>query len=99
MASVDMGIAIPNDKSQMPIAGHESVSVVEARSPANVSRLEPFVEAQAVATPTSLSGVVDAILEVSRQRKALLNQLRSALQSGNNAEALQLARQLCGLPG
>ena len=52
-----------------------------------------------VVTPTSLSGVVDAIVEVSRQRKVLLNQLRSALQSGNDAEALRFARHLCGLPG
>lgn len=49
--------------------------------------------------PVSLNGVVDAILEVGRQRKALLDQLRSALQSGNDAEALRLARQLCGLLG
>jgi len=52
-----------------------------------------------VVTSIALSGVVDAILEVSRQRKALLDQLRAALQSGNNAEALQLARELCGLSG
>ena len=49
--------------------------------------------------PTSLNGLVDAILEVSRQRKVLLDQLRFALQSGNDAEALRLARQLCGLLG
>lgn len=46
----------------------------------------------------SLSGLVDAILEVGHQRKILLDQLRSALVSGNDGEALRLARQLCGLP-
>jgi len=46
----------------------------------------------------SLSGVVDAILEVGRQRKALLAQLRIALEAGNDEEALNLARRLCGLP-
>jgi conjugal transfer/entry exclusion protein len=51
------------------------------------------------AIPMSVSGVVDAILEVSRQRKPLLDQLRSVLQSGDDAKALQLARQLCGLAG
>lgn len=45
----------------------------------------------------SFSGVVDAILEVSKQRKSLLGQLRSALVSGNDSEALGFARQLCGL--
>ncbi len=67
--------------------------------PAPVSRLESFAGVSVVTAPIVLSGVVDAIMEVSRQRKSFLKQLRSALQSGNDAEALQLARQLCGLPG
>jgi hypothetical protein len=46
----------------------------------------------------SISGVVNAILEVGNQRKALLGQLRSALDSGNDSEALGFARLLCGLP-
>jgi len=46
----------------------------------------------------SLSGVVDAIQEVGRQRKSLMDQLRSALLSGHDPAALGLARQLCGLP-
>ena len=45
----------------------------------------------------SLSGLVDAILEVGNQRKALLSRLRSALRSGSDSEALGFARQLCGL--
>jgi hypothetical protein len=47
--------------------------------------------------PSNVSGVIDAILEVGQQRKALLVQLRAALQSGNDSGALELARQLCGL--
>jgi len=45
----------------------------------------------------SLSGVVDAIREVGRQRKSLLDKARSALLSGDDAEALRYTRQLCGL--
>jgi hypothetical protein len=45
----------------------------------------------------NMAGVVDAILEVGRQRGALLEQLRAALQSGDDTKALNLARQLCGL--
>jgi len=45
----------------------------------------------------TLSGVTDAILEVGRQRKALLDQMRGALQSGDTEQVLRLARQLCGL--
>jgi hypothetical protein len=51
-------------------------------------------EAQSTLT---LSGVTDAILEVGRQRKALLDQMRGALQSGDSEKVLRLARQLCGL--
>jgi len=43
------------------------------------------------------TGIVDTILEVGRQRKAVLDQLRAALQSGDSPQALNLARQLCGL--
>ena len=46
----------------------------------------------------SVSGIVDAILDVGRQRNALLAQLRAALESGANRDALTLARRLCGLP-
>ncbi len=46
----------------------------------------------------SVSGIVDAILDVGRQRSALLAQLRTALESGAEREALTLARRLCGLP-
>jgi hypothetical protein len=45
----------------------------------------------------NITGVVDAILEVGRQRQAVLEQLRAALQSGNDSEALRRARELCGL--
>ena len=45
----------------------------------------------------SVSGIVDAILEVGRQRNALLEQMSAALQSGDEKQALTLARRLCGL--
>jgi hypothetical protein len=45
----------------------------------------------------TLSGVTEAILEVGRQRKALLDQMRGALQCGDTEQVLRLARQLCGL--
>jgi hypothetical protein len=91
-----MEIVTHNEKPKMPLEGYP---LTEGRATAPVSQVDPFVDAQVVATPIVVSGVVDAILEVSRQRKFLLDQLRSALQSGNDAGALQLARQLCGLPG
>jgi hypothetical protein len=55
-------------------------------------------ESRPKTVPLSAPGLVDAILEVSRQRKTILDQVRSALLSGNDVEALQFARKLCGLP-
>jgi hypothetical protein len=92
-----MGTAIHSDKSQRLTAGQEGKPLVDARPPAPDSQPESFVDTEAIAIPMVTSGVIDTILEVGRQRKLLLDQLRSALQSGNDAKALQLARQLCGL--
>jgi hypothetical protein len=47
--------------------------------------------------PAGLAGVVEAILRVGEERKAVLACLRAALQSGDETQALQLARRLCGL--
>jgi|CZKL01.1.fsa_nt_gi hypothetical protein len=49
------------------------------------------------APQASLSGIVDALQEVSEQRKAVLCKLRMALVSGKDDEALEMARELCGL--
>jgi hypothetical protein len=45
----------------------------------------------------SISGIVDAILEVGLERQGILDQLRAALVSVDNESALKLARKLCGL--
>jgi hypothetical protein len=49
------------------------------------------------AAPISVSAIVGAILKVGHQRRVVLDQLRSALILGNDAAAIHLARQLCGL--
>ena len=46
---------------------------------------------------SDMSGILDAILEVGRQRKMLLDQMRSALESGDGEKALVFARRLCGV--
>jgi hypothetical protein len=46
---------------------------------------------------STFCGVVDAILEVGRQRKEILSQMKAALQSGQEKVVVDLARQLCGL--
>jgi hypothetical protein len=55
------------------------------------------VKANQAELNATISGVTDAILEVGRQRKALLYQMRGALQSGDTENVLRLAQQLCGL--
>jgi hypothetical protein len=44
-----------------------------------------------------VSAVVEAILEVGRQRRDLLDEMRGALQSGDSEKALRLLSQYCGL--
>jgi len=84
-----------------PHMGHDTVlcesghTGQQERSVIELSHVNPSPN---VPPPTSLAGFVDAILEVGHQRKLLLDQVRSALISGNDAEALSYARRLCGLP-
>jgi len=44
-----------------------------------------------------VSGAVDAILKVAGERKGLLMQLKAALLSHQDEEALRLARKYCGI--
>ncbi len=64
-----------------------------ARQEAVDRTMEPAANAPTI----SMSGIVDAVLEVGKQRNALLSELRTALQSGQDDEALAVARQLCGM--
>jgi hypothetical protein len=71
-----------------------NLSELRTGGPENIRCAESTTKAGSL----SVTGLVDAILEVSRQRKAILDQVRSALLSGNDVEALRFARKLCGLP-
>ena len=42
-------------------------------------------------------GILDAALEIGRRRQDILQLMRSALERGDNAEALRLGRELCGV--
>ena len=48
-------------------------------------------------TERNLSGVVEAIVRVGRERNSLLERMRLALESGDENTALMFARQLCGI--
>jgi len=41
--------------------------------------------------------LVNAALEIAGRRRAVLESMRRALESGDDGTALQFARQLCGL--
>lgn len=51
----------------------------------------------AISPPFSMVGSVDAIRQVGKERSALLNRLRHALETDNDVAALDLARKYCGL--
>lgn len=42
-------------------------------------------------------GTFEAALEIAERRAQTLRQLRTALESNDNARALSIARKLCGL--
>lgn len=44
------------------------------------------------------SGLVDVLLKIGRERRRLMESLREALLRGDDAEALERARELTGLP-
>jgi len=46
---------------------------------------------------SNLGGMLDAAMEIGAARRETLRRMRAAFQQGNEAEALKLARQLCGL--
>jgi hypothetical protein len=45
----------------------------------------------------NLRGLVDAAIEIACKRRKTLNRLRAALEIHDDAEALRVARELCGL--
>jgi hypothetical protein len=46
---------------------------------------------------SALKGLVDAAIEIAEARRKILQRMRTALEAGDNAEALKFARELCGL--
>lgn len=42
-------------------------------------------------------GVIDAVIDVSRQQAAAIAAMRSALENGDNEQALEQAKALAGL--
>jgi len=101
------GLTDPERGINCPGYVPDQASPMEHAIPLDVNLSEPrtehredvsITESRTKIVPLSALGLVDAILEVSRQRKTILDQVRSALLSGNDVEALQFARKLCGLP-
>ncbi len=95
-------VIAPNDSAvywaERDAAARESVDSY-ALPKIEADQVEHTISTIKISPQASFSGVVDAILEVAKQRTTLLDQLRMTLVSGNDAEALRFARQLCGLPG
>jgi hypothetical protein len=46
----------------------------------------------------SASGLVDLIVQIGRERQRIVESLRDSLLNGDDAEALERARELTGLP-
>ena len=46
---------------------------------------------------TNLGGLLDIAIEIAAKRRDILRRLRTALENRNDLEALDYARQLCGV--
>jgi hypothetical protein len=46
---------------------------------------------------TNLGGLLDIAIEIAAKRRNILRRMRAALQNSNEQEALDCARQLCGI--
>jgi hypothetical protein len=44
-----------------------------------------------------ITALMEAALEIAQERREDLAKLRAALESGNDTQALELARELCGV--
>lgn len=45
----------------------------------------------------NLGGLLDIAIEIAAKRREILRRMRAALQNSNDQEALDCARQLCGV--
>jgi hypothetical protein len=61
------------------------------------NELTVVAPSQRLPSPFVSSGLVDVALRIAEERSELLGGLRSALEQGENEDALAIARQLCGL--
>ncbi|MFY9731966.1 MAG: hypothetical protein WB723_04210 [Candidatus Acidiferrales bacterium] len=50
-----------------------------------------------MADAPALKGLVDAAIEIADARRQTLQRMRTALERGDDTEALKFARELCGL--
>jgi hypothetical protein len=50
------------------------------------------------AVPSANGGMIDVLIEISQERAKILKAMKQALLDGDDAEVLELARQLTGLP-
>jgi hypothetical protein len=55
------------------------------------------VEREEKKTISSLAGLLDTAMEISRKRQDLLQRMKAAFERGDDGEAMTFARQLCGV--
>jgi hypothetical protein len=55
---------------------------------------DPETQSEIRVTP----GLVDAVIEISKQRARTMGEMKNALEAGDDETALEKARELTGLP-
>jgi hypothetical protein len=68
---------------------------VECQQQATISRV--MNQKKSLTDDCSFKGLVDAAIEIAQRRRETLRRLRQALETSEDAEALNVARELCGM--
>jgi hypothetical protein len=70
---------------------------VQADSNLSISRKKSSTQVP-ISRVSVNDGVIDAVIEIGRQRAEILEAMKEALVRGDEVEALERARELTGLP-
>jgi hypothetical protein len=92
-------LQIPNVVRSYILAASTAIFVAHRSSRFAILRELPEGEVF-MQQPTGIQpklGVIDAVIEVSRWQAKTLDEMRVALERGDQEEALQKARAICGL--
>jgi hypothetical protein len=78
------------------VDGREAAQTLQVREGVMISA-NNNLKHQTESPGGNLGGLLDIAIEIAAKRRDILRRMRAALQNSNDQEALDCARQLCGV--